>query len=111
MPVHLRRRSRRCRSPSSSSSASGNLVLAGSISAIAAWRQGRLAPSWSFQSGLVLAGWGIFNVVEGLVNHQILGVHHVRDDLDAPMSWDIGFLAFGVVLVVGGGLLHQRGRR
>jgi uncharacterized membrane protein len=67
------------------------LVLAASMAAIRAWRQGRLAPNWSFHFGLVLTGWGIFNVVEGLIDHQILGVHHVRDDLGGPLSWDMGF--------------------
>ena len=84
-------------------------VLAGSITAIKAWREGRLAPSWSFHFGLVLAGWGIFNLVEGLVDHHLLGVHHVRDDVGAPLAWDIAFLVFGALLVVGGWLLHQRG--
>lgn len=83
------------------------LVLAGSIAAIAAWRRGRLAPSWSFHFGLVLAGWGIFNVVEGVIDHQILGVHHVRDDLGGPLSWDIGFLVFGLLLILGGWLLYR----
>jgi uncharacterized membrane protein len=84
------------------------LVLGGSITAITAWQQGRLAPNWRFHFGLVIAGWGIFDVVEGLVDHQILGVHHVRDDLGGPLSWDLGFLAFGALLVVGGGLTLQR---
>jgi uncharacterized membrane protein len=57
----------------------------------------------------VLAGWGIFNVVEGLIDHQLLGVHHVRDDLGAPLSWDLAFLAFGVLLIAGGWALHRRG--
>jgi uncharacterized membrane protein len=87
------------------------LVLGGSIAAIIAWRQGRLAPSWSFHFGLILAGWGIFNLVEGIVDHHVLGVHHVRDDLGAPLAWDLGFLASGVLLVVVGWLLHQRGVR
>jgi len=87
------------------------LVLGGSITTLKAWREGRLAPSWSFHFGLVLAGWGIFNVVEGLIDHQILGVHHVRDDLGAPLSWDIGFLAFGVLLILIGLMLHRRGLR
>jgi uncharacterized membrane protein len=87
------------------------LVVAASITSIAAWRQGRLAPSWSFHLGLVLAGWGIFNVVEGLIDHQLLGVHHVRDDLGAPLSWDLGFLAAGVLLIAGGLLLHRSGVR
>ncbi|MFP5368385.1 MAG: DUF2243 domain-containing protein, partial [Actinomycetes bacterium] len=65
--------------------------------------------SWSLHVGLLLVGWGIFNLVEGLIDHHLLGVHHVRDDLGAPISWDIGFLALGVVLVPGGWLLHKRG--
>ncbi|MFC7489255.1 MULTISPECIES: DUF2243 domain-containing protein [unclassified Knoellia] len=85
------------------------LVLAGSVTAIHAWRAGRVAPSWSFHFGLVLCGWGVFNVVEGLVNHHLLGIHHVRDDLGGPLSWDVGFLLLGVLLIIGGWLLHNRG--
>jgi uncharacterized membrane protein len=87
------------------------LVLVASILTLSSWRQGRLAPSWSFHFGLVLAGWGLFNLVEGIINHQILGVHHVRDDLGGPLAWDLGFLAFGAVLLVGGWALHRRGAR
>jgi uncharacterized membrane protein len=86
-------------------------AFAGMVTAIVAWRQGRIAPSWSFHFGLVLAGWGSFNLVEGLVDHQILGVHHVRDDLGAPLSWDLAFLASGALLIAGGWLLHRRGAR
>ncbi|SFC77087.1 Uncharacterized membrane protein [Nocardioides terrae] len=84
-------------------------VLGASIVTLAQWRQGRLPPSWSFHFGGVLAGWGLFNVVEGLVDHQILGIHHVRDDLGGPLSWDLGFLAFGALLAVVGWLLQRGG--
>ena len=86
-------------------------AVAGMVTALVAWRQGRIAPSWSFHLGLVVAGWGLFNLVEGLVDHQILGVHHVRDDLGAPPSWDIGFLLSGVLLIAVGALVHRRGVR
>jgi len=86
------------------------LVLGGSLAAVAAWRRGQLAPSWSFHVGLLLAGWGLFNLVEGLVNHHLLGVHHVRDDLGGPLGWDLGFLVLGAALAIGGWLLHRRGR-
>ena len=85
------------------------LMALGIIGLIAAWRGGRRPPSPLFQLGLVLAGWGIFNLVEGTIDHLILGVHHVRDDLGGPASWDIGFLVFGLLLVVLGGALHKAG--
>ena len=87
------------------------LVLAGSLTTLSAWRRGRLAPTWSFHFGLVISGWGAFNVVEGIVNHHLLGLHHVRDDLGAPLWWDVAFLGLGVVMVVGGWLLHTAGAR
>jgi uncharacterized membrane protein len=87
------------------------LVSLGLSLMLLAWQQRRLAPNWSFHIGLMLAGWGVFNVVEGVIDHQILGVHHVRDDLGAPLSWDIGFLVFGVLLTAGGWALYRRGVR
>jgi uncharacterized membrane protein len=54
-------------------------------------------------------GWGGFNLVDGIVNHLILQVHHVRDDLGGPMSWDLGYIALAIVLLVFGWMLHGRG--
>ncbi|CAJ1504344.1 DUF2243 domain-containing protein [[Mycobacterium] burgundiense] len=87
------------------------LVWAGTTLTIVAWRQGRIAPNWSFQSGLLLMGWGIFNLLEGLVDHHLLQIHHVRDDLGAPPVWDIGFLVFGALLVTVGWVFYRRGSR
>jgi uncharacterized membrane protein len=66
---------------------------------------------WTELAGLLLAGWGLFNLVEGVIDHQILGVHHVRDDTGAPLAWDLAFLASGVLLVAAGWLLARHGRR
>ena len=57
--------------------------------------------------GLLVAGWGCFNVIEGLVDHQLLGIHHVRDDLGGPLGWDLAFLALGVALILGGAALAR----
>jgi uncharacterized membrane protein len=76
-----------------------------------AWRGGELAPPWRAHVGMLLAGWGAFNVVEGLVDHQLLGIHHVRDDLGGPVGWDVGFLAFGVLLVAAGSALSRSAGR
>jgi uncharacterized membrane protein len=59
---------------------------------------------------MLLAGWGAFNIVEGLIDHQLLGIHHVRDDLGAPLGWDLGFLAFGIALVGTGLVLARAGQ-
>ncbi|MFD6425645.1 DUF2243 domain-containing protein [Streptomyces sp. NPDC060198] len=59
--------------------------------------------------GWVLAGWGLFNLVEGLLDHQILGIHHVHDG-PHRIWWDLGFLALGAVLLVAGYLLRRGGR-
>ncbi|HKX69444.1 MAG TPA: DUF2243 domain-containing protein [Intrasporangium sp.] len=86
------------------------VVAAVVVTIVERWR-GRLAPNWSFHLGLMMLGWGIFNVVEGLVDHHLLGIHHVRDDVGGPLSWDLGFLFFGSLLIAGGWLLHRRGAR
>jgi uncharacterized membrane protein len=83
------------------------LVVAAAALAIRARQQRRLSPSWRFHIGLVLAGWGAFNVVEGLISHQLLGIHHVRDDLGGPLAWDLGFLGISVILAAGGWLLFR----
>ena len=59
--------------------------------------------------GLVLVGWGLFNLVEGLVDHQILGIHHVRAGAHQT-AWDMGFLALGATLVVAGWLVRRTAR-
>jgi uncharacterized membrane protein len=59
--------------------------------------------------GWILAGWGLFNLVEGILDHQILGIHHVRGG-PHQLWWDMGFLALGALLLAGGWLLQRGGR-
>ncbi|WP_318200032.1 DUF2243 domain-containing protein [Streptomyces sp. SCL15-4] len=59
--------------------------------------------------GWVLVGWGLFNLVEGLLDHQVLGIHHVRGG-SYQAWWDAAFLVFGALLVAGGLLLGRSGR-
>jgi uncharacterized membrane protein len=77
---------------------------------VKAWREGRLGPPWGAWAGMALAGWGAFNLIEGLIDHQLLGIHHVRDDLGAPLGWDLGFLALGALLLAGGLALERQAR-
>ena len=50
-------------------------------------------------------------MVEGVVDHHLLQVHHVRDDVTSPLPWDLGFLALGATLVTVGLGLFSSGRR
>jgi uncharacterized membrane protein len=94
------------------------LVVGAMLMTVRAWQRGDLAPPWRAHFGMLLAGWGVFNLVEGVVDHQLLGIHHVdhqllgihhvRDDLGAPLAWDLGFLAFGALLIVIGLALSRR---
>ena len=54
--------------------------------------------------GLVLLGWGVFNVVEGVVDHLLLGVHHVNETVPREqwIWWDLGFLLWGAAMIAGG---------
>ena len=38
--------------------------------------------------GWLLVGWGLFNLVEGIVDHQILTIHHVREGVDDTWVYD-----------------------
>lgn len=48
-----------------------------------------------------LAGWGYFNLVEGLIDHQLIGLHHVHPGAN-EVAWDMGFLLVSVLLVGAG---------
>ena len=69
------------------------------------------AQAWGSRAlwGWVLVGWGLFNLVEGLVDHQILGIHHVRGG-PHQLAYDLAFLALGAVLVAVGWLVQRPAR-
>jgi uncharacterized membrane protein len=64
---------------------------------------------WSTRTfiGSMLIGWGLFNLVEGIVDHHVLGIHHVRTDTSNQLLWDLGFLGWGALMVAGGWLLQS----
>lgn len=57
--------------------------------------------------GSLLIGAGAFNFVEGIIDHQILGIHHVKPGAN-QLAWDMGFLALGLALAVIGWILLQK---
>ena len=63
--------------------------------------------------GTMLIGFGAFNVIEGLVNHHLLGIHHVNETVprDLWLYWDLGFLLWGALMWAGGWWLKRSGER
>jgi uncharacterized membrane protein len=53
-----------------------------------------------FIGGMVL-GWGLFNIVEGVIDHHILKLHNVREISDNVDAWNYGFLVVSVFMIVG----------
>lgn len=63
--------------------------------------------------GSMLLGFGLFNVVEGIVDHHLLGIHHVNETVAQSqwIYWDIGFLIWGALMIVGGWQLLRSGQK
>ena len=59
--------------------------------------------------GALLVGAGLFDFIEGLIDHQILGIHHVKPGIH-EFAWDMGFLGLGLSLIVLGWLLIRTNR-
>jgi uncharacterized membrane protein len=49
--------------------------------------------------GLLLAGWGIFHVMDQIVFHLILRAHHIREGVANPELYDWGFFTIGLALI------------
>jgi uncharacterized membrane protein len=54
-------------------------------------------------------GWGSFNAIEGTIDHQIFGIHHVHPG-EAQLAWDLGFIVSGLVMIAGGWLAIRSAR-
>jgi len=80
-------------------------------------RKGQPLPDGKAFTGLLILGWGVFNLVEGIIDHEILGLHHVRDlPVHVPLyDWlflligGIGFIAIGWVMARGSASVATRG--
>jgi uncharacterized membrane protein len=80
------------------------------------WRAARrphLQWSGKLLLGTMLMGFGLFNVVEGLINHHILQLHHVNETVPDSewLAWDVGFLIWGMAMLIGGWAMWRSARQ
>jgi uncharacterized membrane protein len=79
------------------------------------WRRAHTKHVWwstRLFLGSLLLGFGIFNVVEGMVDHHLLGLHHVNETVPQAqwIYWDLGFLIWGAAMIVAGWALIRNGQ-
>ena len=84
-----------------------SLTVFGLVLLFRAARKPHTLWSGQFLLGAMLLGWGIFNLADGISNHHIFALHHLREYSDNPLLWDLGYLASGVVLAVVGWLIMR----
>jgi len=87
------------------------ITLAGILRLRSAAYAGAAIPSLQTFTGQLILGWGVFNLIEGVIDHQILGIHNVREVPNATV-YNLTFLAVGGVLfILLGWLLMRAGSR
>ena len=93
---------------------SGTYVFT-ALGLVVLWRNSRrkhIRWSGKLLPGAMLIGFGAFNVVEGIVDHHLLGLHHVNETVAREywIYWDVGFLLWGAAMLVGGWIWLRRSR-
>lgn len=59
--------------------------------------------------GSLFVGWGLFNLVEGIIDHHVLHLHHVVERLGVS-AYDYAFLASGMIFIVAGAMMIRSGQ-
>lgn len=83
-----------------------SLTLLGLLMLWSVLRRGTAVRSYRVLIGAMLIGWGIFNVLDSVINHYLLGIHHIRPGPDEAW-YDLGFLVWGAAMLLGGWLLTR----
>ena len=74
------------------------------------WRAGgqkNVPWSGNVLAGAMIFGWGLFNFVEGILDHYVLQVHHLVERLGLS-AFDAAFVAPGAIFMLGGRMLMRR---
>jgi len=88
----------------------GLTTVALAIGAILLWRAGQpggVRRGKRLLIGGTLLGAGGFNVIEGLINHHLLQIHHVKPGDPNELLYDLAFLASGALLAAIGEALRR----
>ena len=65
--------------------------------------------SWSYWTGAVITGVGFFQLIDGVLNHKILGIHQIRYGVDL-LLYDVVWIGSAIVLMIIGAIVLWRAR-
>ena len=80
------------------------MTLAGLVVLWLAVKRNDVELSTSVFVGAFCIGAGLFNVVEGILSHHILQIHHVKPGIH-QLAYDLGFIGAGIVSIIIGSLV------
>jgi uncharacterized membrane protein len=87
-------------------------LICTTIGVIMLWklsRRGKVNSSGYLLTGGLLIGWGLFNLVEGTIDHHMLQLHNVNEFAGNPDFWNYGFLAFSLIVLILGWIFCNKG--
>lgn len=64
---------------------------------------------WARWTGAVLAGVGLFQLLDGVLNHKILGIHQIRYNVDL-LLYDVVWIGSAVIVLLLGAFVLWRTR-
>lgn len=66
----------------------------------------------SYFMGFILIGFGLFNIVEGIIDHLVLQLHHVLQRVPEFLQWgsDLIFLILSGIFVIFGIMLVKKSK-
>lgn len=60
--------------------------------------------------GALIAGFGLWHILDSVLSHWLLGIHRIKIDSEVPILWDIfWFIAFGLLPLAIGWMLGRNG--
>lgn len=86
----------------------GWFVTVGGLFLLADVRR-RAGVRWARWTGAVLAGVGAFQLLDGVVNHKLLGIHQIRYGVDL-LVYDVTWIGSAVLVLLTGLVVLRRTR-
>lgn len=82
-------------------------TLTGLVVLWLAVKRDNVSKSTSVFIGAFCIGAGTFNIIEGILSHHILQIHHVKPGAH-QLAWDLGFIGAGVLSAIVGWFILNR---